>query len=244
MSRERRMCSTATTSGFPTTWIKGNIMLLSYFLNWAIRSVSLFNTIILLWLGLTVLLNAERRRWGTWVAAGGLLIGGAFFAAHSAEVGVVFATLNTQVDIWWRIIWLPFIFWPYLWYLVIVNYTGMLRTGRHRVWLVVVSVLSCVALGLLLFSHNLPSYEELTELDPESAFSVGSIPVAMLIYPIYSVLCFVLALSALRHPARSERFMGNLAQRRALPWLIGASMVLLAVSLCVGGLAFWLLERS
>ncbi len=217
-------------------------MLLYYVLNWAIRAVSLFNTIILLWLGLTVLLNAERRRWGTWVAAGGLLIGGAFFAAHSAVVGVVFATLTTQVDIWWRIIWLPFIFWPYLWYLVIVSYTGVLRTGRHRAWLWIISALSCVALALLLFSHNLPSYEELTGPEPESAFSLGAIPVAMLIYPVYSVLCFVLALSALRHPAGSERFMGNLAQRRALPWLIGASVVLLAVSLCVGGVAFWLLE--
>ena len=48
-------------------------MLLYYALNWGIRAVSLFNTIVLLWLGLTVLLNAERRRWGTWVASGSIL---------------------------------------------------------------------------------------------------------------------------------------------------------------------------
>ena len=30
-------------------------------LDWAIMAVSLFNTVLLLWLGLTVLLNAERR---------------------------------------------------------------------------------------------------------------------------------------------------------------------------------------
>ena len=32
----------------------------AFFLNWAIMAVSLFNTILLLWLGLTVLLNAEQ----------------------------------------------------------------------------------------------------------------------------------------------------------------------------------------
>jgi len=36
--------------------------------------------------------------------------------------------------------------------------------------------------------------------------------------------------------------MGDLAQRRARPWLIKASFVLLAVSLCIGGVAIWLLE--
>ena len=35
-----------------------------FWLDWAIISVSLFNTILLCWLGLTVLLNADRRDWG------------------------------------------------------------------------------------------------------------------------------------------------------------------------------------
>src|SRR5215510_13885736 len=110
MSRVHRISWTRTASGHPTIWTKGKAMLLYYTLNWGIRAVSLFNTIILLWLGLTLLLNAERRRWGTWVASGGLLTGGAFFAAHSAVAGRVFETLDFQVSFWWRLIWLPFIF--------------------------------------------------------------------------------------------------------------------------------------
>ncbi len=216
-------------------------MLLLSFLNWDMRAVSFFNTITLFWLGLTVLLNAGRRRWGTWVAAGGLLIGGAFFAAHSAIVSLVVGSLDVHLSFWWRLIWLPFIFSPYLWYLVIVWYTGALRTGRHRFLLWIVSVLGAFALALL-FTHYLPSYEELTSSAPESNFSSGNIPTRILIYPVYSVLCIVLALSALYRPAGSERFMGALAQRRARPWLIGASFVLLAVSFCVGGVAVWLLE--
>ena len=42
---------------------------------WAVRSLSFFNTIALLWLGLAVLLNAERRPPGTWLAGGGLKAG-------------------------------------------------------------------------------------------------------------------------------------------------------------------------
>jgi len=185
-------------------------MLPQYFLDWAIRAVSIFNTITLLWLGLTILLNAERRRWGTWVAAGGLLLGGIFFAAHSAVVGLAFGALYTQISFWWHLIWLPFIFSSYLWYLVIIWYTGMLRTGRHSAWLWIVSLLGLLALGLLLFA---PSYKELTHQPPASIFSVEGVPAIMLIYPLYSVLCIVLSLSALRRPAGSDRFMGALAQQ-------------------------------
>ena len=32
----------------------------------------------------TVLLNADRRDWGIWLASGGLLLGGAFFISHTA----------------------------------------------------------------------------------------------------------------------------------------------------------------
>jgi hypothetical protein len=60
--------------------------LLFYALPWAQFSVSLFNTILLLWLGLTVFLNAQNRSWGTYLASGGLLLGGTFFLAHSAAL--------------------------------------------------------------------------------------------------------------------------------------------------------------
>ena len=45
-------------------------------LDWVVRALSYFNTIALVWLGLTVLLTTERRRWGAWLAGGGLLAAG------------------------------------------------------------------------------------------------------------------------------------------------------------------------
>jgi hypothetical protein len=46
-------------------------------------TLSFFNTFLLLWLGLTLLLNARRRTLGVWLASEGLLMGAAFFTSHS-----------------------------------------------------------------------------------------------------------------------------------------------------------------
>ena len=71
-----------------------------FFLDWAILAVSLFNTILLLWLGLTVLLNAERRTWGLWLAGGGMLMGGAFFLSHTAILGFGPDYLHHAANFW------------------------------------------------------------------------------------------------------------------------------------------------
>src|SRR4029453_18629595 len=98
-----------------------------------------------------------------------------------------------------------------------------------------------MAVALLALSDPLPTYEAIVERSPVKIFSLAGIPVLVLVYPCYSVLCFILSLSALRRPAASERFMGDLARRRALPWLMAASLVLLAVSLSIGAAAGWFL---
>lgn len=213
-----------------------------YILDWALITISFFNTIALLWLGLTVLLNAERRGWGTWVAGGGILLGGLFFAGHSTIVGRVYNTLGTEIEFWWRIGWFPFILGPYLWYLVIGWYTGVLEAGRHRTWLLIVSMLGAVALGLLALTNALPTYAEIQDA-PTAISTLARVPVLLLIYPMYSVLCVVLALSALRHPEASHRFMGDVARRRARPWLMAASCTLLGVGLAVGAAAAWFLDH-
>src|SRR6266540_1211809 len=109
-------------------------------LDWAIIAVSLFNTIILLWLGLTVLLNADRRRWDTWAAGGGFLLGGLFFVGHSAVVGRVIGTFSAEMEFWWRISWVLIAGAPYMWYLVMLAYTGVLDAGRHRAWLLITTL--------------------------------------------------------------------------------------------------------
>ena len=53
----------------------GGVVILDL-LNWATVAVSLANTVLLLWLGFTILLNAERRTWGIWLISAGLLVQG------------------------------------------------------------------------------------------------------------------------------------------------------------------------
>lgn len=77
------------------------------YIDWAALALSLFNTILLVWLGLTVLLNAERRSWGIWLTGGGLLVGGAFFLSHSAIFGHSQSDLEPGLNIWWHVGWIP-----------------------------------------------------------------------------------------------------------------------------------------
>jgi signal transduction histidine kinase len=203
-------------------------------LDWAIISLSLFNTIAFLWLGFTVLLNAERPRWGTWAAGGGLILGGIYFAGHSAVVSHTLDQLGPDTEFWWRVSWLPVVGAPYMWYLMIAWYTGVLGTLRHRVWVGLAGALGLSALVSLIVANPLPSYEDVVTRTPVAVFLLAGLPIVALVYPLYSTMCIVLSLSALRHPMASERFMGDEARRRARPWLIGASLVLLLVCLTLG----------
>lgn len=215
-----------------------------YILDWLLIALSFFNTIALLWLGLTVLLNAERRVWGTWLAGAGLLLGGVFFAIHSSIVGQALWDLDRELELWWRFGWIPFVAAPYLWYLVMAWYSGALRRGRHRAWAVLVGLLGGAALGLLVFDNPVPTYRDLLQGETRQVLAIGGLPVVLLVYPVYSVLCIVLSLAALRRPAASERFMGDVGRERARPWLVAASLVLLLVCLGAGAAFAWLLDRA
>lgn len=210
-------------------------------LDWAIRAVSLFNTIALLWLGLTVLLNTERRTWGSLLAAGGLLVGGLFFAAHTLIAAGELEHFSSELAVWSRLVWLPCIILPYLWYLVMLWWTGVLQDRRQRLILGGMTLLAL--LGLAVFAlYPL----QLAGVFPRDASPLllpdDRFPAVFLVYPAYSLLSITLALWALRHMPASDRFMGNLARLRARPWLIAASLALLAVSLGVGAIALWFLS--
>ena len=121
----------------------------SILLNWAIMAVSFFNTILLLWLGATVLLNAERRDWGIGLATGGLLLGGAFFVSHTAILGLFIGghlvsgytaiisdgllVIGRNMIFWWTTGLAPAIALPFAWYLIMLWYGGFWnREGTQR----------------------------------------------------------------------------------------------------------------
>ncbi len=211
-------------------------------LDWATRSLSFFNTIALLWLGLAVLLNAEQRRWGTLLAGGGLVLGGLFFAGHTTVVGREFGTFDTEMEFWWRLGWIPFVSPPYIWYVIMAWYADVLHVRLHRAAIVVLGLLGILALCLIFVVSPLPSYGDLANHRATGGVDFGGVPTVVLLYPAYSVLCIGFSLAALRRPSASGRFMGDLARARARPWLVAASAVLLAVSLLVGTMAGWIVR--
>lgn len=226
-------------------------------LDWATFAVSLFNTILLLWLGLTVLLNADRRTAGLWLAGGGLLVGAAFFLSHTAILGLGAAQLGPGIDFWWRAGWLPVVLAPLAWSVVMAWYGGYLLAPeavrraipkaayrRQRLGLAAVGALAAGLAGLLVFANPLPSFLQVATLDLQASPAIGGVPIVILAYPPYIVLCIGLALAALRRPAPAQRLMGGEARRRALPWLAAATAVLLLVSLLVGWAMIWIVTTA
>ncbi len=222
----------------------------SYALDWASLAVSFFNTIILLWLGMTVLLNAERRTLGLWIASSELLMGSAFFLSHSIILVSGIYLSSQSMNFWWHLGWFPVVLLPYAWYVVMLWYSGFWNEPsswqhhRHRIWFILSTLLAITIVGMLFFANPLPSFFQIVQLDLTSTLSVLGIPLLILVYPVYIILCISLSLDVVRHPAPSDRVMGDLARRRARPWLMGASFLQIIVSLLVGWVMLWVMVNA
>jgi signal transduction histidine kinase len=222
----------------------------NFFLDWSIISCSLFNTILLLWLGLTVLFNSDRRRWGIWVAGAGLILGGVFFACHTSIVSNTFNPVGREINSIWYYSWILLVILPFSWYILILWHLGFwdkqesYLKKRQKYWLIFLVLLLLLVGPLVLFTNTLPTFLEFAKLDLSESLSIRNVPILIIIYPIYILFCIILALDALRFPGPSRRIMGDIARRRARPWLMSASIMLLLVSLLVTVFMLWLLFNS
>ena len=159
------------------------------------------------WLGLTVLLNAERRTWGIWLAGGGLLLGRRFFISHSAMLGFGLATSAAPMDFWWQLGGCPPSSLPLAWYVVMLWYAGFwddrrIALRRQRPWLALPVVLALGLTGLLLFANPLPSYAQMSHAHPRGDAGDRQRAVAGPWYP-FIISLHRLSLDALRKPRPS-----------------------------------------
>ena len=214
---------------------------------WAMNAASLFNTILLFWLGWTVLLNAQKRNGGTWLATIGLLLGGIFFATHTAMLYSSIEELFVTVRLWWYFFFTPIVILPYAWYLLMLWYAGFWDDFssrlylRHRWSLALTTILMIALFAMLLFANPF-AYSGGNSMVQDLVQRGGRIsPLYILLYPVTIFLCLAFAMNALLHPAPSSRMMGDLARRRARPWLLAASVVQSIVSLLVAGAMSWLI---
>ncbi len=221
-----------------------------WLLNWSIITVSLFSTIVLLWLGFTIVLNAQRRDWGLWLIAGELFMGGIFFLSHSIILDHGLAFFSQGLDFWWHLGWVPITTIPYAWYIVMLWFAGFWRGPstrlyrRHWTWFVFASILAIAVIVLIVFANPLPSFAQIPQFEWTATLSLGGIPVLILVYPFYIFVCLVLSLDVLRHPAPSERMMGDQARERARPWLMAATFTQVLVSLFVAAALFWVVRNT
>ncbi|HKJ27053.1 MAG TPA: ATP-binding protein [Anaerolineales bacterium] len=221
-----------------------------FWLDWAVLAVSLTNTILLVWLGTIVLLNVERRTWGGWLAAAGLLLGGVFFISHTAILGYGLNVQAIGLNFWWVIGLTAVMVLPFLWYIMMLWYSGFWQRDpsgapnrlleRHRVWFLLACVLILVLLGFAVATR--PTATHLTYPSRRLLDSIyfRGLPVLIIFYPAYVIFCIMLSLDAVRRPGPSHRAVDELARKQARPWLISASLALLMVSVSVGAVFYWL----
>jgi signal transduction histidine kinase len=212
-------------------------------LEWADRSLSLFNTIVVLWLGAIVLLHAGRRRWDTWLACGGMALAGLFFAGHSTIVGQRLNATSGAMSFWWHAIWLAFIIWPLLWYAIVAWYTDAVSLPAHRRLLIGAGISGIVALIAPAILPIVPPYEAILKHETPHILTLGGVP-AILFYAIYCIAGEMLALAALRAGGRSPEFMNDPAHRQSYPWLVATSYVLLGVAVTVSIVAVFVIGAA
>jgi signal transduction histidine kinase len=207
-------------------------------LDWGIIAVSLFNTLLILWIGSMVWLAAERRNIGLYLSVGALLLGAAFFVVHTAVAGHNMGQPALSLGFWWRAGWALVIVQPFSWYGTMLWHSGFWAARssplrrRHRIWLVLASLVTVALLVGLAITPTIAIPTSRYPVYPaQSGFSERLL---MIFYLPYAFACIILAIDALRHPGATSRMMGDIARRRARPWLIRASFVLLLVGVIAG----------
>ncbi len=208
---------------------------------WAQYAVSIFNFLLLLWLGLTVFLNARERSWGTYLAGSGLFVGAIFFACHTVALDYSLDTLLENSPAWWAILSLPVVALPLGWLLLMVWHCGALRRGEGRLKKKMTFALcaclfaagALVTLSLLGAPTGRWTPFGLDERGHENAF--WAIRALLLLYPFFLVLCTGTSLVAVASPTRTLSWRREEAVRRARPLLLASSLCQFLVSLGVAG---------
>jgi signal transduction histidine kinase len=225
--------------------MSGNI-----WLDWTTLSVSIFNTIIMLWMGLMILLSSDKRTWGVWLAAGGLLVGSLFFVSHTAIIGQEISFFTPGTNFWWHVGWGPVVAAPFGWYIVMLWFSGYWENTisnlhiRHKAWLSVTIIYAVLLLILFIFLNPLSSLSPRTNIDYESGPAFTGIPLLFIAYPVFIFICIALSMDTLIRPGPTGRFMGAQAREKAISWLVGASFILLVVAVLVGFTILWVLQNA
>jgi signal transduction histidine kinase len=211
-------------------------------LHWAVLTVSFFITISLLWLGFMVVLAGNRRSAGTWLTGSGLLLGALFFTSHTAILGRGLSNTSFGMDFWWWVSWTPAVAAPLAWYGSLLWYSGyrLDRPHDHHTWMVLVLFLAACLPLLLVFANPLPSYQYVVGHTIVGTPGIAGIPLLLIVYVAYSLLCYLLPLDLLRRAPAGLPLEAR-ARQRARPYLVAASLALSLAGVFLAWTALWAL---
>lgn len=136
---------------------------LSHLLQTAVLALSIFDLTAFLWLTFTVWLNGNRRAGIVRLGVVGLGLSALFFFIHAILISspLTPATSFLSLDFWWRMIWIPALGVPYLWFAIGLHYAALINTRwrrRRPLLLILSAVLGLVVFLLLVFNRDTFTY--------------------------------------------------------------------------------------
>jgi signal transduction histidine kinase len=106
----------------------------SHLLQTIVVALSIFNLVTFLWLAVTVWLNSDRRTSIARLGVVGLGFSALFFFIHAM---LIFGPLRQEPglvtpDFLWRLLWLPAICVPYIWFAIGLHYAALINEGWRQ----------------------------------------------------------------------------------------------------------------
>lgn len=141
----------------------------SHLLQMVVLALSIFNLTAFLWLAFTVWLNGDRSAGIMRLGIVGLGLSALFFFLHAILISspLTPATSFFSLDLWWRMIWIPALGVPYLWFAIGLHYAALINARWRRRRPLLLSLSALLGSGvflLMLFNRDTFTYIEVLRL--------------------------------------------------------------------------------
>ncbi len=134
-----------------------------HLLQTVVLALSIFDLTAFLWLAFTVWLNGDQRTGIVRLGVLGLGLSALFFFIHAILLSSPLTPSSSflSLDFWWRMIWIPALGVPYLWFAIGLHYAALInsRWRRRRPFLLCISsALGLAVFLLLIFNRDTFTY--------------------------------------------------------------------------------------
>ncbi|HET8841072.1 MAG TPA: ATP-binding protein, partial [Ktedonobacteraceae bacterium] len=133
----------------------------THLLQVGVLALSIFDLTAFLWLASTVWLNGKRQAGIVRLGVLGLGLSAVFFFIHSLLVSSPVYSSFPSLDFWWRLIWIPALGVPYIWFTIGLYYAAVMNSlwrRRRPLMLVIGGILGTAVAALLLFNRDILTF--------------------------------------------------------------------------------------